>query len=89
MWYYCCDCVVLKYFLTIDKHNATFYSTRTRSNKKQVELLVDFMYSQKADAQWLRIKDLLKGYGPDRSIEQWKQVIKTNFLTSAKLNCIS
>ncbi|XP_023952792.2 uncharacterized protein LOC112058529 isoform X1 [Bicyclus anynana] len=64
---------------------------KQRSNKKQIEVLVEFMSThnhlatgeftgplggKRADSQWQTLKEMLKEYGPDRSINQWKQTWK-------------
>nr|XP_034839901.1 uncharacterized protein LOC117995998 [Maniola hyperantus] len=64
---------------------------KSRSNKIQIGMLVDFMSAhnhlatgeftgplgaKRANSQWQILKDLLKEYGSDRSVDQWKQTWK-------------
>ncbi|CAG5001937.1 unnamed protein product [Parnassius apollo] len=64
---------------------------KTRSNKKQLNVLVNFMSThnhlatgeftgplgaKRAESEWQILRDILKKYGPDRTVEQWKQTWK-------------
>lgn len=39
--------------------------------------------AKKADSQWQKLKELLKEHGPDRTVEQWKQVRHYNVLVKS------